>query len=110
MKAEIFIRKTCLYTKIAIWVNKEMVDMSKMFGTRERSDPAKGGLAKLVRLFRRVDFDVSTPDANGNQRQLNPLNPQAFIIGKRRMHEIEKTKAMIMIESRHQSWKSGGPL
>ncbi len=81
-----------------------------MFGTRERFGSAKEGLTKLVRLFHRGDFDASTPDANGDQIQLDALNPQASIIAERRMHEFEKTKSMIMMESRHQSWKFGGPL
>lgn len=91
-------------------MTKKVVGMSKTFGTRERSGSAKEGLTKLFRLFRRGEFDASTADANGDQRQLNSLSPQALIIAKRRMHEIEKTKAMILTESRHLSWKAGGPL
>ncbi len=84
--------------------------MSKMFGTRERFGSAKEGLTKLVRLFRRGDFDASIPDAKRDQRQLNALNPQAFIMAKRRMHEIETQKAMIIHELRHDFWKAGGPI
>ncbi len=84
--------------------------MSKTFETRERHVPAKEGIAKLFRVFRRGDLDTSTADTNSDQKQLSSLGPQALVIAKRRMNEIEKTKAMIMAESRHQSWKSGGPL
>lgn len=83
--------------------------MSKMFGIRATLSSTKEGLTKLVRLFRR-EVTVSTPETSRDRRKLNALSPQVFLIAKRRGHEIEMAKDMIMTESRHQTWKSGGPL
>ena len=69
---------------------------------------------KVLRLLRGVakgDFSASSyTDANEDLKQSKAFNFQAYISGKRRMHEIEKMKAMIITESRHQSWKAGGPV
>ena len=37
------------------------------------------------------------------------FNVQAYLLGKRRMHEIEGDKALVIAESRHDKWKAGGP-
>jgi len=39
------------------------------------------------------------------------FNHEAYISAKRRMHEIEAQKALVILESRHEKWKgAGGPL
>ncbi len=48
--------------------------------------------------------------ADENLRKPNNLNVQAYIIAKRRMHEIDGQKAMILHELRHDFWKAGGPV
>lgn len=66
---------------------------------------------RLIRGVATRDFNSSSYTvANEGLKQPKNFNLQAHIIGKRRMHEIEKMKAMIIIESRHQSWKAGGPV
>ncbi len=82
----------------------------KMFRIRGRS----GLMLKVFRLLRGVgkgDFSVpSSASTHKDLRQPKSFNPQAYIIAKNRMHEIEGQKAMIIRMSRHDSWKAGGPV
>lgn len=41
--------------------------------------------------------------------QPKAFNVQAHMLGKRRMHEIEGEKALVIAESRHDKWTAGGP-
>lgn len=87
---------------------------AKMFGTRGRFGSLKKEAFKMFRLIRGVatrDFNSSSYTvANEDLKQPKTFNLQAHILQKRRMHEIEKMKAMIIMESRHERWKAGGPV
>lgn len=86
----------------------------KSFATRGRFGLPKDGVTKIFRLIRSVvtrDFDASSAaDADQDQRQPSAFNVQAYRLAEQRMLEIERTKAMLMHESRHSSWKAGGPI
>ncbi len=86
----------------------------KSFATRGRFGLPKDGVTKIFRLIRSVvtrDFDVSSSaDADQNQRQQSAFNVQAYMLAKQRMLEVERMKAMLINESRHNSWKAGGPI
>jgi len=72
----------------------------------------KSGARAVLRLLRGVgkgDFSASQFKSE-ELKQPKTFNVQVYLKGKRRMHEIEKMKAMIIIESRHQNWKAGGPV
>jgi hypothetical protein len=38
------------------------------------------------------------------------INPDAYIISKKRAHEIETQKAYALMASRHEKWTAGGPI
>ena len=65
---------------------------------------------RLLRSVGRGDFSASYADADEEPQQPKTFNVQAYLKGKRRMHEIETRKAMILLEMRHDRWKAGGPL
>jgi len=93
--------------------SKEVIGMKwKMFGLGGKLGSTKEQVFKVFSLIRGIgmrDLNASS-DANEDLRQPNSFNPQAYIIAKQRMHEIEGQKAMIIHESRHHTWKAGGPL
>ena len=80
--------------------------MKKLFGTIE-------GL-KLLRLIRGVrmgEMDASIrTDSNEDREQTKTFSSDAYLLAKKRKHEIEARKAMAIFESRHDKWKAGGPL
>lgn len=77
-----------------------------MFGIKERFGAPKQGLLRVVRLIR------GSGSASVQYKQgltLEPHYAQAYAMSQQRMYEIETEKAMAILASRHQSWKSGGP-
>jgi len=57
------------------------------------------------------DMDVSIrTDSNEDREQTKTFSSDAYLLAKKRMHEIEAQKAMVIFESRHDRWKAGGPL
>ena len=71
------------------------IKVLRLFGMNIRSDePLKG----------HRDDPAHTSD------QPVTFNVQAYMLGTRRMHEIEAEKAMVILGSRHDRWKAGGPL
>ena len=83
-----------------------MVDMRKLFGTTGRLR-----LFRLLRSGRMGDMDASVrTDPTEDREQKKTLNSDAYVLAKTRMHEIEAQKAMVLFESRHDKWKSGGAL
>ena len=81
----------------------------KMFGLGERLGSPRDKVFSLIRAIGKRDLGASS-DADKDLIQPNSLNPQAYIIAKQRMHEIEGEKAMILHELRHDFWKAGGPV
>jgi len=82
-----------------------------------RKSRGKGSLTrKVLQLLGIERAFVRSQGTSGGGIRMDPLkqpktfNLQGHISAKRRMHEIEKMKAMIIMESRHQSWKAGGPV
>ena len=74
----------------------------KMFGLRRRFGSPKEEVFKVFSLIRAIgkrDLNASS-DAHDGLRQPHGFNPQAYIIVKQRMHEIEGQKAMIIHELR----------
>ncbi len=60
---------------------------------------------------RKEDFNVSSPSSYSLAgAQPRTFNTQAYLLAKQRMHEIEGQKAMLILLSRHERWKAGGPL
>ena len=73
---------------------------------KEKFDAPKQGLLKVVRLIR------GSGSAGVQYKQgltLEPYYIQAYAMSQQRMHEIETEKAMVILVSRHQSCKAGGP-
>ncbi len=83
-----------------------------------RKSRGKGSLTrKVLQLLGIERAFVRSHGASGGEgirtdplKQPKTFNLQAHISAKRRMHEIEKMKAMIIMESRHDRWKAGGPV
>jgi len=87
-------------------VTKKVIDMKRLFGTRGRLK-----LFRLIRGVRMGDMDVSIrTDSNEDREQTKTFSSDAYLLAKKRMHEIEAQKAMVIFESRHDRWKAGGPL
>jgi len=80
--------------------------MRNLFGTK--------GRLKLFRLIRGIgmgDLDASLhTESNEDGEQKKTFNSDAYVLAKKRIHAIEAQKAMVMFESRHDKWKSGGAL
>ena len=77
----------------------------KMFGLGGRLGSTKEQVFKGFRLIRAIgmrDLNASSA-ADEDLKQPNNFNPQAYIIAKQRMHEIEGEKAMILHELRARS-------
>jgi hypothetical protein len=72
------------------------------------------GRLKLFRLIRGVrmgDMDASPrTDSNEDREQTKTFSSDAYLLAKKRMYEVEAQKAMVILESRHDRWKAGGPL
>ena len=72
----------------------------------------------VVKLFRLFGMNIDSKEPLGSlgdvsahmSRQPKTFNVQTYLLGIRRMHEIEAQKAMVIFESRHDKWKAGGPL
>jgi hypothetical protein len=80
--------------------------VKKLFGTRGRL-----GLFRLIRSVRMGDMDASIhTDSNEDRGQTKTLSSDAYLLAKKRIHEMEAHKAMAILESRHDTWKAGGPL
>ena len=98
-----------LYTFSIVVIEME----GKMFEIKGKFGSAKQNVFKVFRLIRGIgkgDFSASYMDADEKPQQPKTSNVQAYLIGKRRMHEIETQKAMIIVLSRHARWKAGGPV
>ena len=99
-------RTQCISIKVEIWVIKKVIDMKKLFGTIGRLK-----LFRLIRGVRMGDMDASLrTDSNEDREQTKTFSSDAYVLAKKRMHEIETQKAMVILESRHCTWKAGGPL
>jgi len=78
----------------------------KLFGTIEKLK-----LFRLIQGMRIGDVDASpNTESNEDPEQTKTFNSAAHILAKNRMHEIEALKAMVVLHSRHERWKAGGPL
>ena len=80
--------------------------MRKLFGTI-----GKLKLFRLIPGMRIGDVDAS-PNIESNEglEQTKTFSSASHILAKNRMHEIEALKAMVVLQSRHERWKAGGPL
>jgi hypothetical protein len=67
----------------------------------------------LTRLIRSDGKDIScvsyTAETFHTQEQPRGLNLQSYLVEKARLTEVEREKAMVIIESRHERWTFGGP-
>jgi len=71
----------------------------------------------VVKLFRLFGMNIDSKETLGSlgdvpahmSRQPKTFNVQAYLLGIRRMHEIEGEKAQAIVVSRHHKWKAGGP-
>jgi len=99
-----------LYTFSIVVIEME----GKMFEIKGKFGSAKQNVFKVFRLIRGIgkgDLSASSyMDADKEPQQPKTSNVQAYLTGKRRMHEIETQKAMIIVLSRHNRWKAGGPV
>jgi len=72
----------------------------------------KGKMLRILGLER--GFEQSFSNHDGIVSKKDSFDPffraGAYIISNRRKHEIELQKAMAIKESRHDTWKAGGPL
>ena len=66
---------------------------------------------RLLKMNRGFEDHVGIPanKFNHGSKQPKTFNVQAYLLANQRMHEIEGQKAMVILISRHQSWKAGGP-
>lgn len=76
--------------------------------------PQKNVVLKVSRLLRGSESsDFSSTSCSYIDKDKHPkvVNPQAYLLAKQRMQEIETQKAIAISESRHPRWKgAGGPL
>lgn len=80
--------------------------MKKLFGTSVRLK-----LFKLIRGTGMGGMDASLrTDSNEDREQTKTFSSDAYLLAKKRIHEIEAQKAMLIFESRHDNWKAGGPV
>ena len=80
--------------------------MKKLFDTRGRLK-----LFRLIRGVRMGDMDASLrTDSNEDREQTKTFSSDTYLLAKKRMHEMEAHKAMVILQSRHDKWKAGGPL
>jgi len=57
------------------------------------------------------DMDASLhTESNEDREQTKTFSPSGHILAKNRMHEMETQKAIVILQSRHDRWKAGGPL
>jgi len=83
-----------------------MIYVRKLFGPKGRLK-----LFRLLRSGRMGDTDASVlADSNEDREQTKTLSPDAYLLAKKRNHEIETLKAMVVFQSRHERWRAGGPL
>jgi hypothetical protein len=83
-----------------------MIDVRKLFGTI-----GKLKLFRLIRGIRMGDVDASLHTESGEDReQTKTFSSGGHVLAENRMHEVETLKAMVVLQSRHECWKAGGPL
>ena len=71
----------------------------------------------VIKVFRLFGMNIGSKEPLRSHRddpaymsnQPKTFNVQAYMLGKRRMHEIEGEKAMAIAESRHHRYQAGGP-
>jgi len=63
-----------------------------------------------VKIIKDVFGSTSNPRVPVRGVSDTSFNSEAYILAIRCMHEIECQKAMVILESRHERWKAGGPL
>jgi len=71
----------------------------------------------VIKVFRLFGMNIGSRETLGSHRddpahmsnQPKTFNVQAYLLGKRRMHEIEGENAQAISLSRHSRWKAGGP-
>lgn len=83
-----------------------------MFGIKGKVGSPKENVFKVLGLNHgQVREDIISPytPANRNLEQPKSINLQAYMSAHQRMHEIETQKAMVILVSRHECWKAGGP-
>ena len=74
-----------------------------------------GALGKILGSKLRLsvyDNGMETQSNNQEYRGMSTrtINPDAYIISKKRAHEIETQKAYALMASRHEKWTAGGPI
>jgi hypothetical protein len=89
---------------------EEVIDVRKMFGTKERFGSAR----KVLKAFRLISEKEDLPASSGvyasqDLKRPKTFNLQAHTVGIQRMNEIEFQKAMTISLSRHEKWTAGGP-
>ncbi len=74
-------------------------------------------LSHLLRMLKLTHGSEGGPlDASAcvvdkeNLSQPVTYNPQGYITVRRRIHEAEAEKGIVIIEARHDRWKAGGAL
>jgi len=86
----------------------------KIFGQGIRFGLPKERVLEMLRLIRSAgngSLNASKcADANEDLGQSHVFNVCAYLTVKRRMHEVETEKAIIIKELRHENWKAGGPV
>jgi len=86
------------------------------FGLRRMHSLRRTFSNKVITSFKKAlrivgNESNSVPDLQFSMKGLSNTSfiPEAYILARRRMHEIETEKAMATFMSRHESWKAGGP-
>ena len=101
-------------------MNWKMFEMKGKFGSaKEKVFRLIGGLRKegssvssLTRVSTVAPYETVNSLTNNSLARGKPktFNLQAYVLAKQRMHELEGQKAMVILLSRHERWKAGGPL
>lgn len=83
-----------------------MIHVRRLFGPTGRLN-----LFRFLRSVKMGDTDASIhANSTEDREQTKTLSPDAYLLAKNRNHEIEAQKAVVLFESRHDKWKSGGAL
>lgn len=84
-------------------------DLKRMFSSKTFTSQLIASFEKA--LITTGDESESTSNLQVSRKGLSDASftPQAYILAKQRVHEIETQKAMMVLLSRHNSWKAGGP-
>lgn len=82
----------------------------KILGQGLGFDSVKAQMLRIIRSIVAPRTLSASTCGNESQQQLSAYSPEVAIKEQERRHEIETQKALLIHESRHQSWKGGGPV